>query len=68
MQASEEIQDVQLTNVNVGGTTVDKINQQVKEKKKINITEEAEKLEETNTKLENVIIESVEDTDEEPPF
>jgi len=65
MQASEEIQDVQPT-VQVGGSPVDKINQKVKEK--INITEEANKLEETNTKLENVITESVEETDDEPPF
>ena len=66
MQASEEIQDVQLTNVAVGGSPVDKINQKVKEK--INITEEADKIEETNNKLENVITESVEETDDEPPF
>jgi len=65
MQSSEEIQDVQV-NVPVGGSPVDKINQKVKEK--INITEEADKLEETNTKLENVITESVEETDDEPPF
>ena len=65
MQASEEIQDVQPT-VQVGGSPVDKINQKVKEK--INITEEANKLEETNTKLEHVITESVEETDDEPPF
>lgn len=65
MQASEEIQDVQPT-VQVGGSPVDKINQKVKEK--INITEEADKIEETNNKLENVITESVEETDDEPPF
>ena len=58
MQASDEISDVEPT-VNVGGSPVDKINAKVK--KKINITEEADKIQDTNTKLENVITDSVDD-------
>ena len=65
MQSSEEIQDVQV-NVPVGGSPVDKINQKVKEK--INITEEANKLDDTNTKLENVISDSIEELDNDDPF
>ena len=66
MQASDEIEDVQPT-VQVGGSPVDKINAKLKEK--INITEEANRLEDTNKKLENVITDSVEDVDDEPdPF
>ena len=65
MQSSEEIQDVQV-NVPVGGSPVDKINQKVKEK--INITDEANKLEDTNTKLENVISDSIEELDDQDPF
>tara|TARA_R100000773_G_scaffold3942_1_gene4575 strand:+ start:416 stop:1135 length:720 start_codon:yes stop_codon:yes gene_type:complete len=60
MQASDEITDVEPT-VNVGGSPVDKINAKVKEK--INITEEANKLDDTNTKLENVITDSVNESD-----
>ena len=60
MQASDEISDVEPT-VNVGGSPVDKINAKVKEK--INITEEANKLDDTNTKLENVITDSVNESD-----
>ena len=60
MQASDEITDVEPT-VNVGGSPVDKINAKVKEK--INITEEANNLDDTNEKLENVITESVADSD-----
>jgi hypothetical protein len=66
MQASEEIQDVQLNNVSVGGSPVDKINQKVKEK--INITEEADKLDDTNKNLENVISDSIEQIDDADPF
>ena len=65
MQSSEEIQDVEV-NVPVGGSPVDKINQKIK--KKINITEEANKLEDTNTKLENVISNSIQDLDDQDPF
>ena len=60
MQASDEITDVEPT-VNVGGSPVDKINAKVKEK--INITEEANKLDDTTTKLENVITDSVNESD-----
>ena len=60
MRASDEITDVEPT-VNVGGSPVDKINAKVKEK--INITEEANKLDDTNTKLENVITDSVNESD-----
>ena len=60
MQASDEITDVE-PSVNVGGSPVDKINAKVKEK--INITEEANKLDDTNTKLENVITDSVNESD-----
>ena len=60
MQASDEITDVEPT-VNVGGSPVDKINAKIKEK--INITEEANKLDDTNTKLENVITDSVNESD-----
>lgn len=66
MQASDEIEDVQLTKISTGGSPVDKINQKVKEK--INITEEANKLDDTNTKLEEVITDSIEEIDDEPPF
>ena len=64
MQASDEIEDVQPT-VQVGGSPVDKIPAKIQEK--INITEEANKLEDTNKKLENVIttVEEV-DADEDP--
>ena len=66
MQASDEITDVEPT-VNVGGSPVDKINAKVKEK--INITEEANKLDDTNTKLENVITDSVNESDDDfDPF
>tara|TARA_R100000329_G_scaffold133713_1_gene113525 strand:+ start:361 stop:561 length:201 start_codon:yes stop_codon:yes gene_type:complete len=65
MQSSEEIQDVEV-NVPVGGSPVDKINQKVKQK--INITEEANKLDDTNTKLENVISDSIEELDNDDPF
>ena len=64
MQASDEIEDVQPT-VQVGGSPVDKINAKVKEK--INITEEANKLEDTNKKLENVITDSVDEAEEDDP-
>ena len=49
-----------------GNRLVDKINQKVKEK--INITDEANKLEDTNTKLENVISDSIEELDDQDPF
>ena len=65
MQSSEEIQDVEV-NVPVGGTPVDKINQKVKQK--INITEEANKINDTNTKLENVINDSIDDIEDIDPF
>ena len=65
MQSSEEIQDVQV-NVPVGGSPVDKINQTVK--KKINITDEANKLDDTNTKLETVISDSIQELDNDDPF
>ena len=66
MQSSEEIQDVQV-NVPVGGSPVDMINQKVKEK--INITEEANKLDDTNTKLQTVISDSIEEElDDQDPF
>ena len=65
MQSSEEIQDVQV-NVPVGGSPVDMINQKVKEK--INITEEANKLDDTKKNLENVISESIEQIDDADPF
>ena len=60
MQASDEITDVE-PSVDVGGSPVDKINAKLKEK--ITITEEASKLDDTNTKLENVITDSVNESD-----
>tara|TARA_R100000231_G_scaffold37929_1_gene33235 strand:+ start:2721 stop:3431 length:711 start_codon:yes stop_codon:yes gene_type:complete len=65
MQSSEEIQDVEVT-VPVGGSPVDKINKKVKQK--INITEEANKYEDTNTKLENVINDSIDEIEDTDPF
>ena len=62
MQLSKYVQPT----VQVGGSPVDKINAKVKEK--INITEEANRLEDTNKKLENVITDSVDDEDDPDPF